>query len=356
MTRIDAHSSPSEGHPEHGEDRSEGGDVAVRSAEGASPRLLAFAWSKAAGFRELKSTAAVREAYTEPDAFLWVDIQDPDHRVLEELTSCLGLHPLIVEDIVERDQRAKFELIDEVAHLVVFALGHERELLEWEIDLVLGERFLLSSHVAGWRPEETQHLRHGVEPYLRDGPDRILWTLVDAIVDGYFPIFDKVADETDQLQEDVLDRPSRSVLQRIFQVRRDLITIRHAVTPQREIFNQLTNRDLPLIREDQVVYFRDVYDHLIRLTDELDTHRELVTGALDAYLSQVNNSLSEVMKRLTAVTAILAGVGAWAGIFGMSEAATAFRLTADLGFWAVTAVGLAIGMALFVYFRRIGWI
>jgi magnesium transporter len=356
MTRIDAHSSPSEGHPEDGDGRPERGDGAVRSAEGASPRLLGFAWSKAQGLRELDATEAVREAYSEPDAFLWVDIQDPDHRVLEELTSCLDLHPLIVEDIIERNQRAKFELIGEVAHLVVFALGHERELLEWEIDLVLGERFLLSSHAAGWRAEETQHLRHGVEPYLRDGPDRVLWTLVDAIVDGYFPIFDKVADETDQLQQDVLDRPSRWVLERIFQVRRDLITIRHAVTPQREIFNQLTNRDLALIREDQVVYFRDVYDHLIRLTDELDTHRELVTGALDAYLSQVNNSLSEVMKRLTAVTAILAGIGAWAGIFGMSEAATAFRRTADVGFWAVTGIALAIGMALFVYFRRIGWI
>jgi magnesium transporter len=356
MTRIDAHSSPSEGHPEDAEDRPEGGPSAAGSGPAHTPRLLAFAWSKSAGLRELRDTAAVRDVYSEPDAFLWVDVEEPDHRVLEELTSCLDLHPLIVEDIIERDQRAKFELIGEVAHVVVFALGHERELLEWEIDLVLGERFLLSSHATGWRPEETQHLRHGVGPYLRDGPDRVLWTLVDAIVDGYFPIFDKVADETDQLQQDVLDRPSRWVLERIFQVRRDLITIRHAVTPQREIFNQLTNRDLALIRDEQVVYFRDVYDHLIRLTDELDTHRELVTGALDAYLSQVNNSLSEVMKRLTAVTAILAGVGAWAGIFGMSEAATAFRLTADVGFWAVTAVGLAIGMALFVYFRRIGWI
>jgi magnesium transporter len=356
MTRIDVHSSPSEGHPEDRLEAPAGNGGGAPSAESQSPRLLAFAWSKAAGMRKLESTAAVREAYAEPDSLLWVDVQDPDHRVLEELTSCLELHPLIVEDIIERNQRAKFELIGDVAHLVVFALGYDRELLEWEIDLVLGKRFLLSSHAAGWRPEETQHLRHGVEPYLRDGPDRILWTIVDAIVDGYFPIFDKVADETDQLQQDVLDQPSRWVLERIFQVRRDLITIRHSVTPQREIFNQLTNRDLTLIGDDQVVYFRDVYDHLIRLTDELDTHRELVTGALDAYLSQVNNSLSEVMKRLTAVTAILAGVGAWAGIFGMSEAATAFRLTADLGFWAVTAVGLAIGMALFVYFRRIGWI
>jgi magnesium transporter len=356
MTSIDVHSSPSEAHREDRGEGSERGEGAAGSAPAPAPRLLAFASSRSAGMRELTDTRAVREAYTEPDTYLWVDIEEPDHRLLEELTSCLGLHPLIVEDIIERDQRAKFEMIGEVAHLVVFALGHERELLEWEIDFVLGERFLLSTHGAGWRPEGTQHLRHGVEPYLRAGPDRVLWTLVDAIVDGYFPIFDKVADETDQLQQDVLDRPSRWVLERIFQVRRDLVTIRHAVTPQREIFNQLTNRDLPLVRDDQVVYFRDVYDHLIRLTDELDTHRELVTGALDAYLSQVNNTLSEVMKRLTAVTAILAGIGAWAGIFGMSEATTAFRLTADVGFWAVTGIGVVIGAALFLYFRRIGWI
>ena len=114
--------------------------------------------------------------------------------------------------------------------------------------------------------------------------------------------------------------------------------MRRAVSPEREVLNQLTNRENPLIDAETLIYFRDVYDHLIRITDELDTHRELLSGALDAYLSTVNNTLSDVMKRLTAVTAVLAGVGAVAGIFGMSEAAHAFDLRAGLGFWLVTGL------------------
>jgi len=127
-------------------------------------------------------------------------------------------------------------------------------------------------------------------------------------------------------------------------------------SPVREILNQLSNRDMPLIDPAHRLYFRDVYDHTVRVTDELDTHRELANGVLDAYLTSVNNNLSEVMKRLTAITAVLAGVGAAAGIFGMSEAASALNLPAPLGFWLVVSVVVAIGVVVFVYFRRIDWI
>ena len=138
-------------------------------------------------------------------------------------------------------------------------------------------------------------------------------------------------------------------------MRRDLLQIRHAVNPQREIFNQMTNRDLVLIKPERFVYFRDVYDHLIRLTDELNSYRELVSTTLDIYLSQVNNNLSETVKKLTVATVILAGVGALAGIFGMSEAGLAISFE-DLRFWIVTAGIGAVAVVGFVYFKRTGWI
>jgi magnesium transporter len=132
--------------------------------------------------------------------------------------------------------------------------------------------------------------------------------------------------------------------------------LRHAVAPQREIFNQLTSRDLPVIKPERVVFFRDIYDHLIRLTDELDSQRELVGTTLDIYLSQVNNNLSEVVRRLTAVTVVLAGMAAVGGIFGMSEAGVAFGLPQPVGFWLV-ALGVAIaGLVAVLYFRRIRWL
>lgn len=317
-------------------------------------RVRAYAW-RHERLDELEPTAeAVRAAFAEQDTLLWVDLQSPRPSILTEIAGCLGLHPLIVEDIIERNQRAKAELTGEVIHLVMFALLYDAELDEVEIDIVLGRRFLLTTHPPEWDPHTAAHLRQGIGMYLREGPDYLLWAIVDALVDGYFPIFDRLGDEIDELQDDVLERPSRLLVERLFQARRDLLTIRHAIAPEREIFNQLTNRSLTLIREARTIYFRDVYDHLIRLTDELDNHREMVSTTLDAYLSAVNNNLSEVMKRLTSITAILAGIGAAAGIFGMSEAHTV--RSEDPSFWFVTLGVLGIGVALYIYFRRIDWI
>ncbi len=132
--------------------------------------------------------------------------------------------------------------------------------------------------------------------------------------------------------------------------------VRRAASPTREVFNQLTNRDMTLIDEEEIVYFRDVYDHVIRLTDEMDNYRELASATLDVYLTQINNNLSLIMKRLTGVTVILAGIGAVAGIFGMSEAGSAVGGLEATGFWVVTALMVAAAGVATVFLRRIGWI
>jgi magnesium transporter len=167
---------------------------------------------------------------------------------------------------------------------------------------------------------------------------------------------DAIEDEIDELQDDVIRNATPATLERLFALKRELIGLRRATSPAREIFNQLTNRDLPLVSDDHIVYFRDVYDHLIRVTDELDNDRDLVAGTLDVYLSTINNNLSIIMKRLTGVTVILAGIGAFAGIFGMSEAGAAFQGNEAAGFWLVTGVVFAAAIGLASILRRIGWI
>jgi len=175
-------------------------------------------------------------------------------------------------------------------------------------------------------------------------------------VDGYFPALDALEDELDALQDDVIQRPTTWTLERLFTIKRELIGLRRAVSPAREIFNQLTNRDLGVVAPEHIVYFRDVYDHLIRVTDELDNDREQVGGTLEVYLSTVNNNLSTIMKRLTGVTVILAGVGAAAGVFGMSEAGLALKGGEGSGFWLVTAM-IVMGAAITAFIlRRIDWI
>ena len=238
----------------------------------------------------------------------------------------------------------------------MFWIAFEGEVSALEIDIVLGKRLLLTVHEPAWDPFALPQLRGDGTTMLARGADFLLYAITDAIVDGYFPVLDKIEDEIDEIQDAVIARPTTWTLERLFTLKRELISLRRAISPSREIFNQLTNRDQPLIAAEHIVYFRDVYDHLIRVTDELDTDRELVAGTLEVYLSTINNNLSTIMKRLTGVTVILAGIGAVAGIFGMSEAATALSSGEGSGFWLITGfVVIGAGMTAF-FLRRIDWI
>jgi len=287
---------------------------------------------------------------------VWADYTDPSPAQVAEVAELLGLHPLIVEDIVEGNQRSKIETTDDRIHIVLFSLEYTNRVIGREVDLVLGPGFLFSVHDAEWDPRAINHFRSGVDGVLQHGPDHMLWALSDAIVDGYFPFTDRVGEAIDKLQDEVVEGASREVLARLFALKQDLIGVRRAVAPVREILNQLTNRDQPFIDPEEIVYFRDVYDHVIRLTDELDNHRELVAATLEVYLSTVNNDLSRIMKRLTGVTVIVAGVGAIAGIFGMSEAGPAFAGGEAIGFWLVTVATVAIAVVAAWFLRRIDWI
>lgn len=330
---------------------------APTSDRGAGTLLVAAIVDDA--LREASGDAAITELpalLSRPDASVWVDMAGPSPEQVAAVGSALGLHPLIVEDILEGNQRAKIETTDGVVHLVLFALDRARSATVYEIDLILGLGYLLSVHSSGWDPRQSHHLRAGLRQILSHGPDHLLWAIGDDIVDGYFPYADRLGDEIDTVQEEVIAQPSPDALARLFELKRQLIEVRRAASPTREVFNQLTNRELTLIDAEEIVYFRDVYDHVIRLTDEMDTYRELAAATLDVYLTQVNNNLSVTMKRLTGVTVILAGIGAVAGIFGMSEAGAAFAGHEGTGFWIVTAGTVAAAVGAAYLLRRIGWI
>jgi magnesium transporter len=291
-----------------------------------------------------------------PETRLWVDVSAPSHAEVAEVAHLLELHPLIAEDIAERNQRAKVEETEGMLHLVMFWIHYAGEVTEIEVDLVLGPRTLLTVHEPGWDPHALPQLRVGPGSLLGRGVDFLLYAITDGIVDAYFPVLDAIEDEIDALQDDVIEHPTSWTLERLFQLKRELVGLRRAMSPAREIFNQLTNRDLALVAPAHVIYFRDVYDHLIRVTDELDNDRELVAGTLEVYLSTINNNLSVIMKRLTGVTVILAGIGALAGIFGMSEAGLAVANGEAGGFWVVTVLIVALAAATAFALRRIGWI
>ena len=292
----------------------------------------------------------------QPKASVWVDLSGPSNEQVEQAGGALGLHPLVIEDVLEGNQRAKIEITDGIVHIVLFHLDFDAELTASELDIVLGDGFLFTAHDSSWEPRATHHLRSGVEPILLHGPDHLLWALADDVIDGYFPFADRLGDAIDEIQDEVIRSAKPETLEGLFALKRQLIEVRRSISPVREIFNQLTNRDTPLIDEKEVVYFRDIYDHVIRLTDELDNYRELASATLDVYLTTINNNLSVIMKRLTGVTVIVAGVGAIAGIFGMSEAGSALAGQQLSGFWVVTGLTIALAVGAAAFLRKIGWI
>ncbi len=319
------------------------------------PHIRIVAWSGGQS-RSLEGSAELAAILADPAARVWVDVTAPSHVEVAGVAELLHLHPLIVEDIAERNQRAKVEEIEGTLHLVMFWIRHAVDITEIEVDLVLGPRFLLTVHEPSWDPFLLPQLRGDPGQLLGRGVDFLLYAITDGLVDAYFPVLDAIEDEIDALQDDVIRKPTTSTLERLFALKRDLVGLRRAMSPAREIFNQLTNRDLALVAPEHVIYFRDVYDHLIRVTDELDNDRELVAGTLEVYLSTINNNLSVIMKRLTGVTVILAGVGALAGIFGMSEAGTALTNHESGGFWIVAALVVVLAALTAVALRRIDWI
>ncbi len=306
--------------------------------------------------RALVGLEALRHSVGESTALHWIDLTDASPPLIRAVAAELGLHPLVAEDIEERNQRPKIELTGDHAHIVAFTLTWDQKLLPEEIDFVLGSSFLLTVHTKKWDPRRSPHLREGVAPVLKEGADYLAWALLDSIVDDFFPVFDRIEDQIDDLEDQIVDRAGRDTLENVFAMKRSLVEIRHVMAPQREIFNQLTNRTIPVISADHVIYFRDIYDHAVHLSEEYDSFRDLVSGALDVYLSTVNNNLSLIMKRLTGITVVLAGIGGFAGIFGMSEAGAAFAGQEAIGFWLVSGSIVGASLLLFAALRRLGWL
>jgi magnesium transporter len=319
-------------------------------------RVVALEGDKTRESEGAAALAVLPELLRAPDAAVWVDLVAPTQTQAQQIGEALGLHPLIIEDVLEGNQRAKIETTEGVVHIVLFHLNYGEVVVASELDIVLGLGFLLTVHNVDWDPRTGHHLANGVAPVLKHGPDHLLWAIADDLIDGYFPFADRIGDAIDEVQDQVIRKATPDTVEQLFKLKRELIQVRRAISPVREVFNQLTNRDEKLIDPAEIVYFRDIYDHVIRLTDEFDNYRELASSTLDVYLTQVNNNLSVIMKRLTGVTVILAGVGAVAGIFGMSEAGAALNGGEASGFWLVSAIIVAAASMAAVVLRRIDWI
>lgn len=299
--------------------------------------------------------------YRERPSVTWLDVGGVQWvEVVQKVGECFGLHPLVMEDILNTDQRPKLEVYDGYAFIVAKMLGtgEEGELVAEQVALVLGPGYVLSFREGGcgdlFAPVR-ERLRKGRGKIREAGADYLTYALLDAVVDHYFVVLEELGEELETLEDEVVLRPSPNTIRRIHALKRAMIFARRAVWPLREVLAALQRGETPLIQSATVVYLRDVYDHTIQTMDAVDTYRDMLSGMLDVYLSSLSNRMNEIMKFLTVIGTIFIPLTFISGIYGMN-----FQNMPELkwqwGYFAVLALMAVVAVVMLAYFRRKKWL
>jgi magnesium transporter len=306
-------------------------------------------------------TSRINVVLEEPGTILWVDLEEPTERDIAMLGEEFGFHPLALEDSLHPHQRPKIEQFESYFFLVAYGATVEgNELLEHEIAAFVSRRYLvtvrkgpvfdLAGVIKRWEA-------HSV--LSKEGGGYLLYVLLDEIVDGYFAALDVFEDRTEAIEESVFgtaaDPEQRAAQNQIFQLKKELVKFRRAAAPLRDVLDVMQRRLVDVVTVPLEPYYRDVYDHVLRATDFVDGLRDLLSSALEAYLSVVSNRLNEVMKRLTSWAAIILVPTLIAGIYGMN-----FRNMPELdwrfGYPGALALMTGSGLLLYRSFKKRDWL
>ena len=307
------------------------------------------------------ATAAECRVFRNTPAVTWINV-DGIHRVeaLEQLGSCFDLHPLVLEDVLNTEQRPKMEDFGDYVFIVLKTF-HRRDgsddLEQDQISLVLGPNYVISFQ------EREGDIFNPIRERIRDrkgrirrmGADYLAYALLDTVVDSYFVVLERVGETVEFLEEELVTNPTPETLQAIHGLKMDMIFLRRSVWPLREVIGGLERGEPSLIGEAVGVYLRDLYDHTIQVIDTIETFRDMISGMLDIYLSSVSNRMNEVMKVLTIIATIFIPLTLIAGIYGMNFAHMP-ELDWRWGYPVVWGVMLAITVLMLVYFRRKRWL
>jgi magnesium transporter len=289
---------------------------------------------------------------------LWVDIDSSNRHQVAMLEKIFHFHPLAIEDTLNPNSRVKLEEYDDYLFLIIrgvrFCDDTEEDpydLETYNLDFFLGANYLVTVH-----DEWSDSLGAVVERVERNpdilsrGVERVMHAIMDSAIDAYFPIIDQINEFIDGLEERVFVKFDDAALRDIFAVKRLVLTLRRHLSPEREVFNVLTNRPSKLLTHDTQLYFRDIYDHVLRITDSLDTFRDLLSSTLDSYLTQISNRLGMITKGLSVVATLSVPFVVVSGMWGMNFDIIPLAHHPH-GFWIMLAVQLGLG-ALFLAILR----
>ena len=288
----------------------------------------------------------------------WVDLEAQDAPQLTVLAERFKFHPLTIEDCAHFDQRPKLEEYGDYLFLVTHGFrmpnNQDEEIESLELHKFLGERYLVTVHSKPIPALEAVWKRlEGDGAMLRRGVDFVSYLIADAIVDTFFPLLDEIAAEIDDIEDAIIRRPKEVELATIFRLKRMLVTLRKVISPERDVFALIAKRGEGRIAERTTVYFRDVYDHLLRIYEGVEASRDLLGNALDAYLWAASQRTNEIMKRLTLLSAIFLPLTFITGFFGQNFEGLPFDSHLMMGAMLVMCAVVPAGMIYF--FRRSKW-
>ena len=291
---------------------------------------------------------------------LWLDVDGVgDVAMIEKLGHAFGFHPLALEDAVNRNQRAKVEDYGDYYYIAVHAPKMSgTDLTAEQLSLFLGKNFVVTVH---HRMDEQMSsvrdiLRKRRVRITEFGSDFLAYSILDSVIDQYFPVLESFGELTDATEDKMLLQPDRDTVKYVHGLKRELLDLRRAIWPFRDALASLMRTDeTPLISDETMPYFRDLYDHTVRIIDLVETYREISSDLMDVYLSSVSNRTNDVMKRLTAITTIIMPLTLITGIYGMNFDNMPETRHPN-GYFVIVGIMILIALLLFGYFWRQGWI
>ncbi len=315
--------------------------------------LTGFLYRKGKPLEANLSRAQMFAALAEKDCLLWADFEDATEFEAEALVEIFNFHPLAVEDCVSDISHPKVDDFEEYLFLVVHAirLDEKGELKTTELDIFLNKHYVVTFHKDHLKSVEKirDNVMKKPDGLLGSGAEMLVHAILDQLVDNYLPVLDQYDQKIDQLEDEIFKNPSADYMATVLQLKRELFHLRRIVSPQRDTLNYLTRNPTPFIKPKNMIYFRDIYDHLFRIYGMVEGFHEMITGILQAYFSYSSNRLNEVIKRLTILATLTMPTLMIASLYGMNfrnmpEIDWEFGYLFSLGLMFATTVGLLIWM------------
>jgi magnesium transporter len=308
------------------------------------------------------SLEEVQTALADPQSWVWVSLEHPSQDEINLiLRTTFQFHPLAIEDCLSQGYQApKIDDFSTYLFLIVHSLRSDDQFIDMSIDelnIFLGEKFLVTSYLDGEIPaiQEIWNRLDKDQRLYTNGSDYLCHGVLDVIVDRYMPILDRMDEEIESLEDLVLTKPDPKTLERILALKHAIMELRRIISPQREIMNRLSRDDFPMIDRYSRIYFRDIYDHLVRIQDLSESIRDMVSGAMDIYLNSTSLRLNEIMKALTVVSTIFLPLSFVAGVYGMNFSMNIPGYQWDGAIFIFWGICLAIVGGMLAYFRKKGW-